>query len=74
MDNTGRIPVTHAVNSYNLEALETILELGASLNPKVPRYLFRSSPVISASLGSLIEIVKLLISYSAEINAANPKG
>lgn len=74
MDNTGRTPVTHAVDSHNLEALETILELGASPNPKVPQHLFRSSPVTSASLGGLTEMVKLLISYGAEIDAANPEG
>ncbi|KAF2752396.1 ankyrin [Pseudovirgaria hyperparasitica] len=74
MDIDGRTTILHAVDSHNNEVLRILLEAGASPNPKVPKDLFRSSPLISATFGGLIGMVELLIKFGAEINHRNPEG
>ncbi|KAI4172142.1 MAG: hypothetical protein LQ346_008655 [Caloplaca aetnensis] len=59
MDVSGRTTVLHAVDSHD---------------PKVPKGLFRSSPLTAASFGGLVEMVKLLIEFGAKVNECNPEG
>lgn len=74
MDTSGRSVLLNAVDSSNSEAVRIILEARANPNPAVPEGLFRSSPLIAASIGSKLEMIKLLIGYGAEIRATNPEG
>jgi len=74
MDFSGRSILLNAVDSSNNNGLRIILEAGADPNPIVPEGLFRSSPLIAASIGSKLEIIKLLIEFGAEIDATNPEG
>ena len=74
MDTSGRSVLLNAVDSSNNEGVRIILEAGANPNPKVPDGLFRSSPLVAASIGSKVEMIKLLIKFGAEIDATNPEG
>jgi hypothetical protein len=74
MDVSGRTTVLHAVDSHDDDALRIVLEAGADPNPKVPKGLFRSSPLTAASFGGLVEMVKLLIEFGAKVNECNPEG
>jgi ankyrin repeat protein len=74
MDTSGRSILLNAVDSSNNEGLRIILEAGADPNPEVPEGLCRSSPLIAASIGSKLEMIKLLIEFGAEIRATNPEG
>lgn len=71
IDNSGRSTVLHAVDSHNYQALLMLLEAGADPNPEVQN---RSSPLIAASFGGLLGMIKLLIKYGANIAACNPEG
>ncbi|KAF1993202.1 ankyrin [Amniculicola lignicola CBS 123094] len=74
MDTSGRSILLNAVDSSNTEGLRILLEAGANPNPIVPEGLCRSSPLIAASFGSKLEMIKLLIEFGAEIDATNPEG
>lgn len=74
MDTSGRSILLNAVDSSNNEGLRIILEARANPNPVVPEGLFRSSPLIAASIGSKLEMIKLLLKFGAEIRATNPEG
>ena len=74
MDVSGRTTALHAVDSHNCEALRIILHAGANPNPETPKGVFRSSPLIAATFGGLVEMVALLIQHGAEIDAYNPEG
>ncbi|KAF3031951.1 hypothetical protein E8E12_000932 [Didymella heteroderae] len=74
MDTSGRTTVLHAVDSHNNDALRLVLEAGADPNPKVPEGQFRSSPLTAASFGGLLEMMKLLLDFGAEVDADNPEG
>lgn len=74
MDVSGRTTVLHAVDSHSDDALRMVLEAGANPDPEVPKGLFRSSPLIAASFGGLVGMVKLLIKFYAKVDACNPEG
>lgn len=74
MDVSGRSTILHAVDSHNVEAVCILLKAGADPNPMVPEGLFRSSPLKAASFGGLVEMVKLLLQFGAEVDAYNPEG
>jgi hypothetical protein len=74
MDTSGRSILLNAVDSSNNEGLRIILEAGANPNPVVPEGLFRSSPLIAAGFGRKLEMIKLLLTFGAEIGATNPEG
>lgn len=74
MDVDGRSAVLHAVDSHNVEALYILLDAGANPNPRVPEHLCRSSPLTAASFGGLAQMIRLLITFGAEIDAYNPEG
>lgn len=74
MDITGRTTLLHAVDSHSTECLRLILEAGACPDPKIPRGLFRSSPLTAAAHGGLVSMVELLLNFGADANACNPEG
>jgi ankyrin repeat protein len=74
MDTSGRSILLNAVDSSNTEGLRILLEAGANPNPIVSEGLCRSSPLIAASFGGKLEMIKLLIEFGAEIDATNPEG
>ncbi|KAF3938286.1 Ankyrin-1 [Dactylella cylindrospora] len=74
MDVTGRTAVLHAVDSHNIPCLRLILEGGGNPNPKVPKGVFRSSPLTAAGFAGMPEMLKLLLMAGAEPNACNPEG
>lgn len=74
MNTTGGTTVMHAVESRNIGALRLVLEAGADTDPQMPEGLFHSSPLTSASLDGLAEMVKLLLRFGAKVDAANPEG
>ncbi|KAK6346704.1 hypothetical protein TWF696_006820 [Orbilia brochopaga] len=74
MDVTGRTAVLHAVDSHNAACLRLILEGGGNPNPKMPKGLFRSSPLTAAGFAGMPEMLKLLLTFGAEPNACNPEG
>lgn len=74
MDVNGRTTILHAVDSHNEDVLSAILKAGGDPNPRVPRRLCRSSPLIAASFGGLVGMVRLLLRFGAELNACNPEG
>ncbi|KAL9129380.1 MAG: hypothetical protein Q9217_002144 [Psora testacea] len=74
MDVSGRTTVLHAVDSHDDDALRIVLEAGANPNPEVPKSLFRSSPLTTASFGGLVRIIKLLIKFGAKVDEHNPEG
>jgi ankyrin repeat protein len=74
IDTSGRSILLNAVDSSNNKGLRIILEAGVDLNLEVPEGLYRSSPLITASIGSKLEIIKLLINFSAKIRVTNPEG
>lgn len=73
MDTSGRSVLLNAVDSSDIEGLRIILEARADPNPVVPEGLFRSSPLIAASIGNKPNMIKLLIEKGADINATNPE-
>lgn len=74
MDVSGRTTLLHAVDSHDDDALRIILEAGANPNPDMPKGLYRSSPLIAASFGGLVEMVKLLVGFGAKVDDHNPEG
>lgn len=74
IDLSGRTTVLHAVDSHNDNALRIVLEAGANPNPEVPKGLFRSSPLTTASFGGLVGMIKLLIEFDAKVDECNPEG
>jgi hypothetical protein len=74
MDVNGRTTVLYAVDSYNNDALCILLKAGANPNPKVPKGLFCSSLLTAASFSGLVGIIKLLIKFSAKVDACNLEG
>ncbi|KAK4095689.1 ankyrin [Parathielavia hyrcaniae] len=74
MDRSGRSTILHAVDSHSVEAVRMLLEAGANPNPKVPKGLFRSSPLTAASFGGLADMVELLLQCGADVAAYNPEG
>jgi ankyrin repeat protein len=74
MDINSRSILLNAIDSSNNEGLCIILEAGANPNLVVPKGLFRSSPLIAAAISSKLEMIKLLIEFSAKIDATNPEG
>lgn len=74
MDLTGRTPVLHAVDSHNVACLRLILEAGGHPNPKMPKGIFRSSPLTAAGFAGMPEMLKLLLDFEANPNACNPEG
>jgi ankyrin repeat protein len=74
MDVSGRTTVLHAVDSHDDDALRMVLEAGADPNPRLPKGLFRSSPLTAATFGGLVAMIKLLLKYGAEVDACNPEG
>lgn len=69
MDVSGRTTVLHAVGNYNNDALRILFEAGANFNPKMPRGLFRSSPLTAVSFNGLAGIIKLFIKFDVETDA-----
>lgn len=43
-------------------------------NPKMPKGVFRSSPLTSSGFGGLAGMLRLLLQYGAEPDAINPEG
>lgn len=74
MDVTGRTPVLHAVDSFNVDSLRFILEAGGNPNPTYPKGMFRSSPLTAAGFGGMPALLKLLLDFEANPNSANPEG
>jgi ankyrin repeat protein len=74
MDATGRTTVLHAVDSHNNEALCLILNGGGNPNPKMPKGVFRSSPLTAAGFGGLSVMLRMLLDFGADPNACNPEG
>ncbi|RMZ66333.1 ankyrin repeat containing [Pyrenophora seminiperda CCB06] len=74
IDISGRTTVLYVVDSHNDNALRILLEASANPNPKVLEGLFRSSPLIAASFGGLVGIIKLLLKFGAKVNACNLEG
>lgn len=74
MDTTGRTTVLHAVDSHSDETLRIILEAGGNPNPKMPKGVFRSSPLTSSGFGGLAGMLRLLLKHGAEPDACNPEG
>ncbi|PSN58626.1 ankyrin repeat protein, partial [Corynespora cassiicola Philippines] len=74
MDKSGRTTILHAIDSHNDDAVHMLLKSGANPNPKMPKGLYRSSPLTAASFGGLENMVKLLLDYGAEVDAYNPEG
>lgn len=74
LDVRGRTTILHAVDSHDDDALRIILEAGANPNPKVPKGLFRSSPLTAASFGGLVGMIKLLVEFGAKVDERNPEG
>ncbi|KAF3920185.1 Ankyrin-1 [Arthrobotrys entomopaga] len=74
MDVTGRTAVLHAVDSHNVPCLTLILEGGGNPNPKMPKGIFRSSPLTAAGFGGMPEMLKVLLKFGADPNACNPEG
>jgi ankyrin repeat protein len=74
MDISGRTTVLHAVDSHSVDALNIILEAGANPNPEVREGLYRSSPLVAASFGGLVGMIKLLLKWGAKVDACNPEG
>lgn len=74
VDDRGRSTVLHAVDSHNTNALRLVLEAGANPNPTVPEGLLRSSPLQAACFGGLVEMIKMLLDFGAEVDACNPEG
>ncbi|KAK6352273.1 hypothetical protein TWF730_009103 [Orbilia blumenaviensis] len=74
MDATGRTAVLHAVDSHSIPCLRLILEGGGNPNPKMPKGIFRSSPLTAAGFAGMPEMLKLLLTFGADPNACNPEG
>ena len=74
MDVTGRTTVLHAVDSHSIPCLRLILEAGGNPNPKMPKGIFRSSPLTAAGFAGMPEMLKLLLDFGADPNACNPEG
>jgi ankyrin repeat protein len=74
MDIGSRTTVLHSVDSHNDDALRIVLGAGANPEPEVPKGLFRSGPLIAASFGGLVRMIKLLIEFGAKVDACNPEG
>ncbi|EPS39909.1 hypothetical protein H072_6396 [Dactylellina haptotyla CBS 200.50] len=74
MDVTGRTAVLHAVDSHNASCLQLILEGGGNPNPKMPKGVFRSSPLTAAGFAGMPEMLRLLLKFGADPNACNPEG
>lgn len=74
MDITGRTTVLHAVDSHSDEALRIVLAAGGNPNPKMPKGVFRSSPLTSSGFGGLAGMLRLLLQFGAEPDAINPEG
>lgn len=74
MDIAGRTTVLHAVDSHNAECLQLILEAGGHPDPKMPKGVFRSSPLTASGHGGLLTMVSLLLEFGANPNACNPEG
>jgi ankyrin repeat protein len=74
MDITGRTPVLNAVDSHDASCLRLILEGGGSPDPKMPKGLFRSSPLTAAGFAGMTSLLKLLLEFDANPNACNPEG
>lgn len=74
MDVTGRTPVLHAVDSHDIPCLRLILEAGGNPNPKMPKNLFRSSPLTASGFAGMPGMLKLLLDFDADPNACNPEG
>ena len=66
--------VLHAVNSHDNDAFHIILEAGVDSNPKVPKDLFCSNPLIAVSFDGLMGMIKLLIKFGTKINECNSEG
>ncbi len=74
MDIAGRTTVLHAVDSHSAECLRLILEAGGHPDPKMPKGVFRSSPLTASGHGGLLNMVSLLLEFGANPNARNPEG
>ncbi|CAG8954641.1 hypothetical protein HYFRA_00004561 [Hymenoscyphus fraxineus] len=74
MDTTGRTTVLHAVDSHSIPCLRLILEAGGNPNPKMPKGIYRSSPLTAAGFGGMPEMLKLLLDFGGDPNACNPEG
>ncbi|KAF5657831.1 ankyrin repeat containing protein [Fusarium heterosporum] len=74
IDKEGRSTLQHAIESHDLEAVQTLLQHGANPNPPIPTNLHRSSPLSSASFGGLEEQARLLLQQGANANSRNPEG
>jgi ankyrin repeat protein len=74
MDYSGRSAVLNAVDSHNIDALRIILEAGANPDPVIPESMCRSSPLTAAAFGGLVEMIELLLSHGANVDACNPEG
>ncbi|KAG8625551.1 hypothetical protein KVT40_005952 [Elsinoe batatas] len=58
MDITGRTTVLHAVDSHDTESLRLVLEAGGHPDPRLPKGVFRSSPLtVNGALFDFTSIV-----------------
>jgi ankyrin repeat protein len=63
--------IIDAVMSNDLEALQHAIAMGADINARAS---FNNTPLILAATFSKIEIVRLLVAYGADLDAANDSG
>ncbi|KAF2838005.1 ankyrin [Patellaria atrata CBS 101060] len=74
MDITGRTAMLHAVDCDSSPCVRLLLEAGADTNPKLPKGVFRSSPLTAAAMGGKRDLMRVLLEFDADANIRNPEG
>ena len=74
MDCNGRSAVLHCVDNANIPCLRLLLKAGACSNPKLPKGVYRSSPLAAAASGGKRDVIQALLEYDADTDVATPEG
>lgn len=74
MDFSGRSSILHCVDNASIPCLRLLLKAGAHPNPKLPRGIYRSSPLAAAASGGKRDVLRILLEYDADANIATPEG